>query len=127
MTPTPPPRKEEDPLNYQVGGEHYHQYAYQPIELIHDLNLDFDRANAVKYLVRLGKKEDKPIQDIRKAQHYLRFYEARQIDSADKVEMFVTQVEDPLAAMAIRCICYGDVQLAQVMITDLIKRYGAVE
>lgn len=62
-----------DPLSYQVGGSHYSQYEYQPITFFNDTRLDFNRANAIKYLARWKQKNG--IEDLKKAVQYLRFAE----------------------------------------------------
>lgn len=46
--------------------------ATQPIDLIHDMNLDYDRGNVVKYVCRAGKKVGADeLQDLLKALDYL--------------------------------------------------------
>lgn len=57
-----------NPLQTQVGGNHYKDFKIQPIEFIHANNLDFMAANVVKYVVRAKNKNG--AQDIRKAIHY---------------------------------------------------------
>ena len=57
-----------NPLQTQVGGNHYKDFKIQPIEFIHANNLDFMAANVVKYVVRATNKNG--AQDIRKAIHY---------------------------------------------------------
>lgn len=54
----------------QVGGDHYKQTAIQPWDIIDDHGLDFYRGNALKYLLRAGKKGP-AVQDLRKALHYI--------------------------------------------------------
>lgn len=63
----------ENPLSYQVGGSHYSKYKYQPIQFFNDMKLDFNRANAIKYLVRW--KDKGGVEDLKKAAQYLRFAE----------------------------------------------------
>lgn len=60
--------KNKNPLQTQVGGNHYKDFKIQPIEFIHVNNLDFMTANVVKYVVRAKNKNG--AQDIRKAIHY---------------------------------------------------------
>lgn len=60
--------KNKNPLQAQVGGNHYKDLKIQPIEFIHANNLDFMTANVVKYVVRAKNKNGS--QDIRKAIHY---------------------------------------------------------
>ena len=47
---------ESNPLQTQVGGNHYKDLKIQPIEFIHANNLDFMTANVVKYVVRAKNK-----------------------------------------------------------------------
>lgn len=58
-------------LDYQVGGNHYQQMAYQPLSFIMDLGLNFCEGNIVKYVARYKFKNG--LQDLKKAQHYLKF------------------------------------------------------
>lgn len=58
-------------LDYQVGGNHYHQMKYQPLSFIMELGLNFCEGNIVKYVARYKFKNG--LQDLKKAQHYLKF------------------------------------------------------
>ena len=53
----------------QVGGNHYKQYAIQPIEFIEKNNIPYIEGNVIKYLVRWREKNG--IQDLDKAIHYI--------------------------------------------------------
>ena len=57
-------------LDRQVGGNHYKELKIQPWEVIDSNGLDFYLGNAIKYILRVGKKEDDVIQ-LKKAIHYL--------------------------------------------------------
>ena len=59
----------DNPLNKQVGGNHYKGFKIQPIEFIHANNIAFCEANAIKYLCRHKEKNGK--QDLEKAKHYI--------------------------------------------------------
>lgn len=48
----------------------YYKGAIQPIDLIDEFNLNFNRGCIVKYVVRAGKKDDE-LQDLEKALWYL--------------------------------------------------------
>ena len=52
----------------EVGGTHYLKQAYQPIQLIAELNLNFFQGNIVKYLTRY--KDKNGLEDVNKAVHY---------------------------------------------------------
>ena len=58
----------------QVGGGHYTTMAVQPWDVIdtwpREQRIGFWRGNALKYLMRMGTK-DEQIKEIGKAQHYL--------------------------------------------------------
>lgn len=64
------PKVEAPVSEKQVGGDHYKRTAIQPWDIIDDHGLDFYRGNALKYLLRAGKKGD-AVQDLRKAIHYI--------------------------------------------------------
>lgn len=56
----------EHPSHYSEGRK------YEPIEVIEDWQLNFCRANAVKYISRAGRKDpQKEIEDLEKAIWYL--------------------------------------------------------
>lgn len=60
--------------NNPIRPNHYKDGKIEPIEYIHDHNLDFDLGNAVKYISRAGKKEGADYcSDLRKAIQYLQF------------------------------------------------------
>ena len=60
-------------LEKQVGGDHYKQFAIQPVEFIHRNKIGFLEGNAIKYICRHNKTENlaKGKQDLEKAIHYL--------------------------------------------------------
>ena len=58
-----------EPLSKQVGGQHYKDYAIQPIEFIQKNNIGYIEGNVIKYVCRHGEKNGR--QDIEKAIHYL--------------------------------------------------------
>lgn len=55
-------------LDTQVGGSHYKNMRFQPIELISLLGLDFFQGNVVKYVSRHHAKGGR--EDLDKARHY---------------------------------------------------------
>ena len=59
---------EWDALKRQVGGNHYKQFAIQPIEFVMANKLDYCEANIVKYACRHHEKGG--LQDIDKIIHY---------------------------------------------------------
>lgn len=59
----------QDPLQQQVGGDHYRTMEIQPVEFILANGLGFCEGNVVKYICR--RKGDDRLQDLRKARHYL--------------------------------------------------------
>jgi hypothetical protein len=63
------PRDEKDnPLDKQVGGQHYASMKIQPVEFITANELGFLEGNVVKYICRHHAKNG--AEDIKKAIHY---------------------------------------------------------
>ena len=56
-------------LDVQVGGDHYKNFAIQPVTFIHANNIGFLEGNAIKYLCRWRAKAG--VQDLEKARHYI--------------------------------------------------------
>jgi hypothetical protein len=51
---------------------HYQSSKFEAIDVIEEFNLNFNTGNAVKYILRAGKKfEDKTLEDLKKAVWYL--------------------------------------------------------
>lgn len=50
--------------------KHYQGKRFQSIDVIEDFELNFHLGNAIKYILRAGKKDDK-VQDLKKAIWYL--------------------------------------------------------
>lgn len=67
-----------DKVNHPVhyGGK---ENPFEPIKIIESLSLDFHIGNALKYILRAGKKEDE-IEDLKKAIWYLN----RKIETLNK-------------------------------------------
>ncbi len=63
MTQTP------SAFDTQIGGNHYKQFAIQPLEFIVANDLPFVVGNVVKYVVRYKTKGG--LEDLKKARHYL--------------------------------------------------------
>lgn len=59
--------KKEEMINHP---KHYQGKNLQSIDVIEDFELNFNLGNAVKYVLRAGKKDDK-VQDLKKAIWYL--------------------------------------------------------
>lgn len=55
-------------LKEQIGGSHYKNFEYQPIQLFLDLDLNFIQCNIIKYIVRHKFKNG--VEDVKKAKHY---------------------------------------------------------
>ena len=114
------------PLQYQVGGDHYRRFSYQPVMFFRETNLDFDRANAIKYLARVGHKGD-PVEDIEKAAQYLQFYEVRRMYENSLCEQFVDQIDEVPIRHAIRYLFSGEVTLAKMAIDKVLEMYRKPE
>ena len=60
---------DKDNENNYYGGKNN---PYEAIKIINNLDLNFNRGNVLKYILRAGKKDaDKEIQDLQKAKHYI--------------------------------------------------------
>ena len=57
-----------NPLDVQVGGNHYKQFKVQPVVLYDKFNLGFDEANLIKYAMRHQDKDGR--KDLDKVIHY---------------------------------------------------------
>ena len=74
-----------NPLNKQVGGQHYKDQAIQPIQYIHANKLGFCEGNVIKYVTRWRNKNG--IADLEKAKHYIELLielESKNADLAQK-------------------------------------------
>ena len=58
-----------NPLDSQIGGQHYKQYKVQPVEYAMANSLNYCQANAIKYITRYRDKNGK--EDLLKAIHNL--------------------------------------------------------
>jgi len=56
-------------LNNQISGNHYKNFAIQPVEFIHKNQIPYIEGNVIKYVVRW--KEKGGIADLEKAKHYI--------------------------------------------------------
>lgn len=61
--------KINNPLNVQVGGDHYKSLKIQPVEFIHANRIPYLEGNVVKYVTRWRDKNG--IADLEKAKHYI--------------------------------------------------------
>ena len=68
-----------DALKTQVGGTHYKNLPYQPVELIAKLDLNFFQGNIIKYLSRYKGKNGK--EDLQKAIHYAELANSLNVNS----------------------------------------------
>jgi hypothetical protein len=57
-------------LKEQVGGDHYSKLAIQPVTYINANRLSYLQGNVIKYTTRY-KDKGTPIQDLKKAKHYI--------------------------------------------------------
>lgn len=58
-----------NPLDVQIGGEHYKDFAIQPVEYSMRNRLDHCQSNVVKYITRFRDKGG--LEDLKKARHYI--------------------------------------------------------
>lgn len=61
--------KNINPLEIQIGGDHYKDVKIQPIEYIHANNLNYSEGCIVKYITRWRNKNG--VQDLEKIKHYV--------------------------------------------------------
>lgn len=58
----------------QVGGDHYKVMGVQPWDVVdtwpREQRIGFYRGNALKYLMRMGSKDESPM-EVAKSQHYI--------------------------------------------------------
>lgn len=59
----------ENAFNIQIGGDHYKNYAIQPLAFIEANHLSFAEGCVIKYLLR--HKQKGGIEDLKKAKHYI--------------------------------------------------------
>ena len=65
-------KKQKDVVNHPT---HYNCGKFEVIEVIEDQKLGFHLGNAIKYILRAGKKyPEKTVEDLEKAIWYLRRY-----------------------------------------------------
>lgn len=60
---------DNNPLEKQVGGNHYKGFVIQPVEFIYKNNIPFIEGNILKYILRYKQKNG--VEDLKKARHYL--------------------------------------------------------
>ena len=60
---------ENSALNKQEGGNHYKEYAIQPVQYAHANHLDFFQGSVIKYITRFRDKNGK--EDLLKARHFI--------------------------------------------------------
>lgn len=59
-------------IRCQVGGTHYEDMPISPFSIIDAFGLDFYGGNALKYLLRAGRKPGTDrVEELKKARHYL--------------------------------------------------------
>lgn len=61
--------QESNPLEKQVGGNHYKGFVIQPVEFIYKNNIPFVEGSIIKYVCR--HREKNGIEDLKKARHFL--------------------------------------------------------
>ena len=88
-----------NPLQTQIGGSHYKNFEYQPIEFFMDMKLNFIQCNIIKYIVRHRSKNG--IEDVKKAKHYAEIakelkvsVESIMLDDTSLVFKFSDQIKD---------------------------------
>ena len=62
-------KKDQSPLDVQVGGDHYKGMAIQPIEFVFKNNIPAIEASVIKYICRHRNKNG--VEDLKKARHLI--------------------------------------------------------
>lgn len=78
----------DNPLNTQVGGNHYKDLAIQPAEFVMANKIPWAEGNAIKYIVRHRNKNGR--EDLEKAKHYIDMIIAREYPT----EKFERQMDE---------------------------------
>jgi hypothetical protein len=82
--------------DYVINPPHYARWKIQPVEFCRANNLDFMRANIIKYIMRYDAKDG--LKDLDKAQNYLRMLieDATQAAKVKQQNALITMAEDAL-------------------------------
>jgi hypothetical protein len=66
--------EESKASDVQVGGDHYKSLAVEPWDVVdtwsYEQRVGFYRGNAIKYLMRMGRKDETPV-EAAKGLHYM--------------------------------------------------------
>jgi len=76
-----PGKRSVDPLDRQIGGQHYKDLKIQPVEYIHANNIPFVEGSIIKYATRWREKGG--IADLEKIIHFAELLielECRQVE-----------------------------------------------
>ena len=71
-----------NPLDTQVGGDHYKGLKIQPVEYIEANNLSYLQGNVIKYITRYKSKNGRA--DVEKAIHYCQIILELQYDRINR-------------------------------------------
>lgn len=74
-----------NPLDVQVGGQHYTSLAIQPVEYIMANRLSYCQGGVVKYITRY--KDKGGLQDLEKAKHFIDLLIKLEYEDGNKVDM----------------------------------------
>lgn len=76
------PHYDEDDSDVNNPDHYQSASGVETIDVIEDFDLNFNLGNVVKYVLRAGKKDESPVQDLKKAMWYLN----REIASQEEYE-----------------------------------------
>lgn len=118
-----------NPLKKQVGGSHYKNFVYQPIEFFMDMKLNFIQCNIIKYIFRHKSKNG--IEDVKKAKHYAeigmsvgaKYDNVYDTNDAMKCDMFVDQIDGHIEQDAIRFAIFEKYNFVIKLCDELIHNY----
>ena len=113
-----------NPLDHQVGGDHYSKYKIQPVELIQKLNLNFIQGNIIKYLVRYNDKNG--LEDLEKAKHYAEMLKDQIDENSEYFKEFTSQLPltglDAIIAMGYVLDPYNRIEDLMLRLNGMIER-----
>lgn len=100
---------------------YYHKGNYDVIQFCIDNNIDFVSGNIIKYITRY--KDKNGIEDLRKAQEYLKRFEATEnvVFATDLVRLTNENNMTYTQGKIIECVLENNKDLANILIKELIK------
>lgn len=90
--------------------KYYTSGSIETWDFIKDKNLNFDRGNAIKYIVRAGEKDkSKEIEDLKKAIQYIN-HEIEYLENKENKSLYIREVVNRL--------CFREDDLEEILFKD---------